>query len=93
MLGILKAMCTTLSHLPKKKTTVQYPEQRELLPERSRGLIRMVVDPETGEPRCRACTVCETTCPAQVIRVNYEHVRSPGPQRGAHRRGASGRAA
>ncbi len=72
MLGIIKAMCTTLSHLPKKKTTVQYPEQRELLPERSRGLIRMVVDPETGEPRCRACTVCETTCPAQVIRVNYE---------------------
>ncbi len=72
MLGIFKAMYTTIRHLPKRKITVQYPEQRERLPERSRGLFRVALDPATGDPRCRACTVCETTCPAQVIRVNYE---------------------
>ncbi len=29
MLGMLKAMRTTLAHLPQRKITVQYPEQRE----------------------------------------------------------------
>ena len=54
-----------------KKVTVQYPEQREQLPERSRGLFRVVIDPTSDDPRCRACTLCETNCPVQVIRVNY----------------------
>jgi NADH-quinone oxidoreductase subunit E len=71
MLGILKAMRTTLGHLPQRKITVQYPEQREQLPERSRGLFRVALDPASDEPRCRACTLCETNCPVQVIRVNY----------------------
>ena len=71
MLGILKAMGTTLRHLPQRKITVQYPEQREQLPERSRGLFRVAIDPATDEPRCRACTLCETNCPVQVIRVGY----------------------
>ena len=71
MLGMFKAMRTTLRHLPMKKITVQYPEQRERLPERSRGLFRVVIDPPSGEPRCRSCTLCETNCPVQVIRVNY----------------------
>ena len=71
MLGMFKAMRTTLKHLPMNKITVQYPEQRERLPERSRGLFRVVIDPASGEPRCRACTLCESNCPVQVIRVNY----------------------
>ena len=71
MLGILKAMGTTLAHLPQRKITVQYPEEREQLPERSRGLFAVRTDPDSGDPRCRACTLCETNCPVQVIRVNY----------------------
>lgn len=71
MLGMFKAMRTTLRHLPAKKLTVQYPEEREPLPERSRGLFRVVVDPLSGEARCRACTLCETNCPVQVIRVEH----------------------
>ena len=71
MLGMFKAMRTTLRHLPMKKITVQYPEERSRLPERSRGLFRTVIDPASGDARCRACTLCETNCPVQVIRVNY----------------------
>jgi len=70
MLGVLKAMTTTLRHLPMRKVTVQYPEQREVLPERSRGLFRVVIDPASDDPRCRSCTLCESNCPVQVIRVN-----------------------
>lgn len=71
MLGMFKALGTTLKHLPMKKVTVQYPEEREVLPPRSRGLFRTVVEPD-GEARCRACTLCETNCPVQVIRVNAD---------------------
>jgi NADH-quinone oxidoreductase subunit E len=71
MLGMFKAMRTTIRHLPTRKLTVQYPEQREELPERSRGLFRVVVDPLSGDARCRACTLCETNCPVQVIRVEH----------------------
>jgi len=70
MLGMFKAMSTTLRHLPMRKVTTQYPEERYRLPERSRGLFRVVIDPASGEPRCRACTLCETNCPVQVIRVD-----------------------
>lgn len=73
MLGMLKAMRTTLAHLPKRKITEQYPEQRFPLPERSRGLFSVVINPATDEARCRACTLCETNCPVQVIRVNYRN--------------------
>ena len=73
MLGMLKAMRTTLGHLPRKKITVQYPEQREVLPARSRGLFSVVMDAATNEPRCRSCTLCDTNCPVQVIRVNYRN--------------------
>jgi NADH:ubiquinone oxidoreductase subunit E len=71
MLGILKALRTTVRHLPQKTFTVQYPEERVELPERSRGLFKVVVDLSTGEARCRACTLCETNCPVQVIRVDH----------------------
>lgn len=72
MLGMLKAMQTTLRHLPRKKVTEQYPEQRAELPDRSRGLFKVVAEPANdGVARCRACTLCETNCPVQVIRVNY----------------------
>jgi len=71
MLGMFKAMRTTLKHLPMKLITVQYPEERERLPERSRGLFRVVIDPASGDPRCRSCTLCESNCPVQVIRVDH----------------------
>ncbi len=71
MLGMLKAMRQTIGHLGQKKITVQYPDEREQLAERSRGLFRVVVDPTSDDARCRSCTLCETNCPVQVIRVNY----------------------
>ena len=87
MLGMLKAMRTTLRHLPMKKITVQYPEQRDVLPERSRGLFRVVIDPSTDEPRCRSCTLCESNCPVQVIRVNSDSkYRLPAPNEARIRR-------
>lgn len=75
--GILKGMAVTArnfvgSYFQKERlTTVQYPEEREALPEASRNFPFLVYDtdnPDTGL-RCVACQICEKECPPQCIYI------------------------
>ncbi|HHY56827.1 MAG TPA: 4Fe-4S binding protein [Chloroflexi bacterium] len=47
--------------------TIQYPEERRLLPERFRYIPMLVYDTEVGEDRCTACGICAKVCPPQCI--------------------------
>ncbi|MBW7885855.1 MAG: NADH-quinone oxidoreductase subunit I [Caldilineaceae bacterium] len=47
--------------------TIQYPEERRLLPERFRYIPMLVWDTEKGEDRCTACGICAKVCPPQCI--------------------------
>ena len=47
--------------------TIQYPEEKRLLPERFRYIPMLIWDTATGEDRCTACGICAKVCPPQCI--------------------------
>lgn len=53
----------------RRPITIQYPEERLELPERFRGYVEYLFDPETGEPLCNACLACERICPPKCIQI------------------------
>ena len=75
MIGLLKGLQATISHMLTRKVTVQYPEERRILPERSRGLIRLRLKEDGYEPRCISCTFCEQTCPGAAIKLSFKEAR------------------
>jgi NADH-quinone oxidoreductase subunit I len=83
--GILKGMAVTArnfigSYFEKERLiTVQYPEERNPLPENYRNfpfLIYDTADPEAGL-RCVACKICEKECPPQCIYIIKSEDKKP----------------
>ena len=64
-----KGLWITLSYMFHAPITVQYPEQRVVLPLRFRGRLVMPIDPEKGATRCTACMRCVKICPNHSIDI------------------------
>src|SRR5437660_490172 len=83
--GILKGMAVTArnfvgSYFDKERLiTVQYPEERDPLPENYRNFPFLVYDgddPNAGL-RCVACKICEKECPPQCIYIVKSEDKKP----------------
>ena len=83
--GILKGMAVTGrnflgSYFEKDRlTTVQYPEEREVLAENARNFPFLVFDGDEAEAglRCVACQICEKECPPQCIYIVKSKDKKP----------------
>ena len=70
---ILIGHWVTLTNLFKslflgKASTIQYPEQKRPVSSRYRG-IHILTEREDGTPKCVACYLCATVCPAECIYI------------------------
>ena len=80
---IVRGLLVTGKHLVKNifatdaMPTMQYPEEKRVYSDRFRGRHRLM-QREDGTPKCVACQMCSTYCPADCITiVGGEH---PNPQ-------------
>ena len=79
-----------IAHRASKDTkgifTVQYPEEKLLLPEEFRFIPFLVFDEKEGgqkEIRCTSCGICAKVCPPQciwIVRTNDPHTGRPVPE-------------
>ncbi len=74
-LGIFEAMRVTLRTMLSKAVTVQYPEERIELPERTRGVIALL------EENCTVCMLCSKECPCWCIYIEGHKVTQPGKRK------------
>jgi NADH-quinone oxidoreductase subunit I len=58
----------TIGHFFRKKVTMQYPEEKWVVPEGYRGAPYLVKDQE-GRTKCVSCQLCEFVCPPKAIRI------------------------
>lgn len=65
--SLLIGMGITGREALKPNITTQYPHATLKMPARFRGHIQLVLDPETGKPRCTACQLCAKACPSGCI--------------------------
>ena len=68
--NLITGMGITGKHLGRHAITVQYPEEKWTMPERSRGIVVLLSDKETGELNCTGCMLCMKACPVAAIRVD-----------------------
>ncbi len=64
--------------------TLEYPEEKRAYPERFRGVHRLT-HREDGSPRCVACLMCSTACPAQCIYIKPAEYPEGHARRGYER--------
>ena len=73
MFGVLTGLVRTMQHLVRPRlVTRKYPYEKRELPERSRGLIALLLEPETSIFKCESCLMCEKACPPRAISISYK---------------------
>jgi len=67
-MAMVGGLFIVLKYAFKRPITISYPEQKRLLPQRSRGRHHLTKW-EDGLERCVGCELCAIVCPSQAIYV------------------------
>jgi NADH-quinone oxidoreductase chain I len=79
-LGLLKGMGVTLKHLFKHNTVIQYPDEKQDLSPRTRGVIAL------KEENCTVCMLCARECPDWCIYIDSHKEQLPPKRQGGRPR-------
>ena len=71
--GMLKGMAITMRNMFRGPITIRYPDEKRVLPERSRWALAHKRD-ESGAPKCTACLICVNACPDGVITLESHKI-------------------
>ncbi len=77
-IGLLRGMGVTLSHLFKHNTVIEYPDEKQDLSPRTRGVIAL------KEENCTVCMLCARECPDWCIYID-SHKETLPPKRAGGR--------
>ena len=77
---IWNGLMVTLKNMFRPKVTLQYPEERPVIPDNYRGVPTLVKDPN-GREKCVSCQLCEFVCPPKAIRITPGAVPEEQPER------------
>ena len=64
--SVLKGMQITIKHIYRKPVTLQYPDERQVMPERYRGFVH------NDMTKCDSCNICAKLCPVDCIYIEAE---------------------
>jgi NADH-quinone oxidoreductase subunit I len=67
MKGILKGLGVTFSTFLRQPVTIEYPDDRRVLPIRQRSFPVLTWDFDHDEPFCTGCNVCVRNCPVDCM--------------------------
>jgi NADH-quinone oxidoreductase subunit I len=70
--NLIVGLTVTGKHLGRHAITLQYPKERWPMPERSRGVVVLLSDQESGKLNCTACMLCMRACPSAAIMIERE---------------------
>jgi NADH-quinone oxidoreductase chain I len=79
-IGLLKGMRVLLKHLFKRTTTIQYPDEKQDLSSRTRGVIAL------KEENCTVCMLCARECPDWCIYIDSHKETLPPKREGGRQR-------
>jgi NADH-quinone oxidoreductase subunit I len=80
---IVTGLKTTLGAMFDKTVTLEYPDERPVIPKNYRGVPTLVKDPN-GREKCVSCQLCEFVCPPKAIRITPGEIDAEADPERAH---------
>ncbi|MGH3994308.1 MAG: 4Fe-4S binding protein, partial [Pseudonocardiaceae bacterium] len=82
-IGLLKGMLVTIKHLVSHNSVIQYPDVKQDLSPRTRGVIAL------KEENCTVCMLCARQCPDWCIYIEGHKEKRPPRREGGRERTVS----